>query len=108
MRVSAASVGYCASCTKGSAVDERSRDALRQEKHYEMIQEIAAGNFELTRDFHLYVTQVVNAGNIENHVYVKIFTYTFSRIRQKSHVYVKSVGIESISIFHVEAVAVDQ
>jgi len=26
----------------------------------------------------------------------------------KSHVYVKSVGIESISIFHVEAVAVDQ
>jgi len=33
---------------------------------------------------------------------------TFSRIRQKSHVYVKSVGIESISIFHVEAVAVDQ
>jgi len=27
---------------------------------------------------------------------------------QKSHVYVISVGIESISIFHVEAVAVDQ
>jgi len=26
----------------------------------------------------------------------------------KSDVYVKSVGIESIAIFHVEAVAVDQ
>jgi len=38
---------------------------------------------------------------------VKIFTHTFSRIWQKSHVYVKLVGIESISIFHVEAVAVD-
>ena len=62
----------------------------------------------LTRDFHLHVTQVVNVGNVENHVYVKIFTYTFSRIRQKSHVYVQSAGIESICIFHVEAVAVDQ
>jgi len=28
--------------------------------------------------------------------------------KAKSHVYVKSVGTESISIFHVEAVAVDQ
>jgi len=34
--------------------------------------------------------------------------YTFSHIWQKSHVYVKSVGIESIAIFHLEAVSVDQ
>jgi len=31
-----------------------------------------------------------------------------SRIRQKSHIYMKLVGTESISIFHVEAVASDQ
>ena len=35
------------------------------------------------------------------HVYV--FTYA-----AKKSVYVKLVGIESISIFHIEAVAVDQ